>query len=146
MNQTVMLDSGPLVPISHADPSRHGEIKVWFDLLLARDIPVSIPAIVDFEVCRSLILAERSRSLARLDALQLQAALLPITNDDLRLAARLRATSRQHGRSDGDPKELNADVILATRAINFPHAVIATENIGHLAQFTEACPSSTIKY
>lgn len=145
MSQPVMLDSGPLGQISHADPSRHAEIKAWFDLLLARDIPVLIPAIVDFEVRRSLILAERSRSLARLDALQLQAALLPITNHDLRLAARLRALSRKQGRSVGDPKELNADVILAAQAINLPHAVIATENIGHLAQFVEARPWSTIK-
>ncbi len=145
MSYPVMLDSGPLGQISHADPSRHAEIKAWFDLLLARDIPVLIPAVVDFEVRRSLILAERSRSLARLDALQLQATLLPITNDDLRLAARLWATSRKQGRSVGDPRELNADVILAAQAINFPRAVIATENIGHLTQFTAARPWSAVK-
>src|SRR5882672_3105483 len=74
MSQPVILDSGPLGQISHADPSRNAEIKAWFDLLLARDIPVFIPAIVDFEVRRSLILAQRTRSLTRLDAIQVQAA------------------------------------------------------------------------
>lgn len=145
MSQPVILDSGPLGQISHADPSRHAEIKAWFDLLVIRDIAVFIPAIVDFEVRRSLILADRTRSLARLDDLQARATLLPITNADLRLAARLCATSRKQGQSVGDPKELNADVILAAQAMSVPQAVVATENIGHLGQFTEARPWATIK-
>lgn len=145
MSRSVILDSGPLGLISHADASRHVEIKAWFDLLIARDIAVFIPAIVDFEVRRSLLLAERSRSLARLDVLQIQATLLPVTNADLRLAARFWATSRRHGQSVGDPKELNADVILAAQAMGVPGAVVATENVGHLAQFVEARPWSTIK-
>ena len=145
MSQPVILDSGPLGQISHADPSRHAEIKAWFDLLVIRDHPVFIPAIVDFEVRRGLILAERTRSLARLDALQGRATLLPITNDDLRLAAGLWATSRRRGQSVGDPKELNADVILAAQAISMIDAVIATENVGHLGLFTEARPWATIK-
>jgi hypothetical protein len=45
----------------------------------------------------------------------------------------------------GDPGELNADVILAAQAMSVPNAVIATDNIGHLAQFTEARPWRTIK-
>lgn len=75
MSQTVLLDSGPLGQICHHDPSRHAEIKRWFDLLLAGGVAVFIPAIADFEVRRSLILAKRTRSLARLDALQARAEL-----------------------------------------------------------------------
>ena len=145
MSQPVILDSGPLGQISRADSLRHAEIKAWFDLLIARDVPVFIPAIADFEIRRSLILAERTRSLARLDALQVQAALLPITNPDLRLAARLWAMSRKQGKSVGDPKELNADVILAAQAISIPNAVIATGNVGHLALFAEARLWTSIK-
>lgn len=140
-----MLDSGPLGQIAHADPSRHAEIKAWFDLLLARDTPVFIPAIADFEVRRSLLLAQRTRSLARLDALQGQAALLPITNPELRLAARLWALARKQGRPVGDPRELNADVILAAQAMSIADAVIATDNVGHLAQFVEARPWASIE-
>jgi predicted nucleic acid-binding protein len=84
MSEPVILDSGPLGQISHADVSRHTEIKAWFDLLISRDVPVFIPAIVDFEIRRSLVLADRTRSLKRLDELQTQAELLPITNTDLR--------------------------------------------------------------
>jgi predicted nucleic acid-binding protein len=144
MNHPVILDSGPLGQISHADPSRHAEIKDWFDLLLARGIPVFISAIADFEVRRSLILAQRTRSLARLDALQNQAAFLPIANPELRLAARLWAMARKHGRPVGDPKELNADVILAAQAISIADAVIATDNVGHLGQFVDARPWRSI--
>ena len=145
MSQTVLLDSGPLGQICHADPSRHTEIKSWFDLLLAGGVAVFIPAIADFEVRRSLILAKRTRSLARLDALQTQAQLLAISPADLRLAARLWAMARERGRSVGDPKELNADVILAAQAVSMLNAVVATENVGHLALFTEARPWTSIK-
>ena len=44
----------------------------------------------------------------------------------------------------GDPRELNADVILAAQAIRLG-ATVATDNVGHLAQFVEARPWSTIK-
>ena len=145
MSQSVLLDSGPLGQICHPDPSRHTEIKAWFDLLLAQGIPVFIPAIADFEVRRSLILAKRARSLSRLDALQARAELLPITAADLRLAARLWAMARERGRSVGDPKELNADVILAAQAVSMIDAIVATENVGHLGLFTEARPWATIK-
>ena len=117
MNQVVILDSGPLGQISHHDPARHAEIKSWFNQVLARGVPIFIPAIVDFEVRRSLILAQSSRSLARLDELQTQAPCLPITRPDLRLAAHLWAMARKHGRPVGDPKELNADVILAAQSL-----------------------------
>lgn len=145
MIQAVILDSGPLGLICHADPARHTEIKTWFDQLLARGLPVFISAIADFEVRRGLILAKRSRSLARLDALQARAELLPISPAELRLAARLWAMARERGRSVGDPKELNADVILAAQAISMPDAVIATENVGHLDLFVDARTWSTIK-
>lgn len=145
MSQSVLLDSGPLGQICHSDPTRHSEIKAWFELLLARGISVYIPAITDFEVRRSLILAKRTRSLSRLDALQARAEFLAITPADLRLAARLWAMARERGRSVGDPKELNADVILAAQAVSMIDAVVATENVGHLGLFTEARPWATIK-
>ena len=139
-----MLDSGPLGQLSHADPSRHPEIKAWFDELLASDLSVVIPEIADFEVRRSLILEHRVRSLERLDQLAIDSGYLPITTECMRLAARLWAQSRRTGRSVGDPKELNADVILAAQATE-SGAIIATDNVGHLGQFVEARPWATIK-
>ena len=55
----------------------------------------------------------------------------------MRLAAQLWARSRKTGRSVGHPHELNADVILAAQALRLG-AVIATDNVGHLDQFTSA--------
>jgi predicted nucleic acid-binding protein len=62
----------------------------------------------------------------------------------MRQAAQLWAMSRRTGRSVGDARELNADVILAAQALR-PGCTIATDNIGHLAQFTDARPWSSIK-
>ncbi len=62
----------------------------------------------------------------------------------MRLAALYCARSRRSGRSVGDPRELNADVILAAQAFS-NQATVITDNIGHLAQFVEARPWSTIK-
>lgn len=144
MSQSVILDSGPLGQISHPDPTRHSEIKAWFDELLARGVSVFIPAIADFEVRRSLILAKRTRSLSRLDALQSRAVFMAISAAELRLAARLWAMARERGRSVGDPKELNADVILAAQAVSLVDAVVATDNVGHLGLFVEARPWRSI--
>lgn len=52
----------------------------------------------------------------------------------MRLAAQLWARARKTGRSVGDPKELNADVILAAQAMR-AEAIVITENAGHLGQF-----------
>ena len=71
------------------------------------------------------------------------ATYLPIRTDAMRLAARYWAQARRMGRSVGDPKELNADVILAAQA-SLAGAVIATDNVRHLAQFVEAQPWTAI--
>lgn len=140
----IALDSGPLGQLAHPNPHRYPELCLWFDSHRAAGTLFLIPEISDFEVRRNLILEERDRSLLRLDNLSSRARYVPINTNCMRLAARYWAQSRRTGRSVGDPKELNADVILASQAIQ-ANAIIATDNIGHLAQFVEACPWSTIK-
>jgi predicted nucleic acid-binding protein len=113
------------------------EIREWFAALRDSKTVFFIPEIADYEVRRSFILENLNGSLASLDGLASLASYAPITTEDMRLAAMLWAQSRKTGRSIGDPKELNADVILAAQAIRLG-AVIATDNIGHLDQFTPA--------
>ena len=132
-----MLDSGPLGRLTHADYSRNREHREWLASLLDHDVAVFLPEIADYEVRRSLILESLTGSLANLDALPSLINYVPITTADMHKAAELWAKSRKTGRSVGDPKELNADVILAAQAIRLG-AVIATDNVGHLDQFTRA--------
>jgi predicted nucleic acid-binding protein len=144
MTKAVVLDSGPLGRLTHADYSRNQDIRAWLSSLLDREVVVFLPEIADYEIRRNLIVENLKGSLANLDDLPNLITYLPITTADMRLAAELWAKSRKTGRSIGDPKELNADVILAAQAIRHG-ATIATDNIGHLDQFTEARPWASIK-
>ncbi len=132
-----MLDSGPLGRLVHADYKRNPEIRAWLSRLLDGGRVIYLPEMADFEVRRNLILENLRGSLANLDDLANVVTYLPIVTADMRLAAELWAKARKAGRSVGDPRELNADVILAAQAIR-ASAVIATENLGHLGQFTTA--------
>ena len=144
MSKPIILDSGPLGRLTHADYSRNRDVRAWLSNLLDRDVLVFLPEIADFEIRRNLILENLTGSLANLDDLPSLITYLPIMTADMRLAAELWAKSRRSGRSVGDPKELNADVILAAQAIRHG-ATIATDNIGHLGQFAEARLWATIK-
>ena len=139
-----MLDSGPLGRLTHADYSRNREYRAWLAALLDHNIAVFLPEIADYEVRRNLIVENLTGSLANLEALPSLINYVPIATADMHQAAELWATSRKTGRSVGDPRELNAGVIIAAQAIRLG-ATIATDNVGHLAQFVEARPWSTIK-
>lgn len=132
-----MLDAGPLGRLAHSNPARNVEIRQWFAALLNADVKVFIPEIADYEVRRSFVLENLTGSLASLDGLASLVPYVPIVTADMRQAAKLWAQSRKAGRSVGDPRELNADVNLAAQAMRLG-ATIATDNIGHLAQFTPA--------
>jgi predicted nucleic acid-binding protein len=54
-------------------------------------------------------------------------------------AAELWAQARSRGTPTADPKGIDADVILTAQALSVG-ATVATENVGHLAQFVEARP------
>ena len=67
----------------------------------------------------------------------------PLTTGAMREAAQLWAQARNAGRPTDDPKELDGDAILAAQAR--VHAresgdavVVATLNVGHLADFVDA--------
>jgi predicted nucleic acid-binding protein len=142
--KAVMLDSGPLGRLSHANYTRNREIREWVSMLLDADVAVFLPEIADYEIRRNLIVENLTGSLANLDALPSLLTYVPITTADMRQAAHLWAQSRKVGRSVGDARELNADVILAAQALRLG-CTIATDNVGHLAQFTDARPWSAIK-
>ncbi|MGH2410244.1 MAG: nuclease [Chloroflexota bacterium] len=103
-----------------------------------------VPAIADYEVRRELERAGKTAGLATLDAWNSAAPerYLPLSDSALRLGARLWARARNTGTMTADPKELDADVLIAAQALDMGLAladfIVATVNVGHLALFVPA--------
>jgi predicted nucleic acid-binding protein len=139
----VLLDSRPLGRLSYprATPANDA-ITRWLDDLLAHGIQVLVPEVADYEVRRELMRTNSTQAIARLDALATTAGYLPLTTATMRQAAAFWAQARQRGRPTADPHALDGDVILAAQAVTLDAGgdtvVIATTNVGHLAQFADA--------
>jgi predicted nucleic acid-binding protein len=141
MTRAVLLDSAPLGLLS-APPSRRDAqaCSRWLAVLIAAGVRVIVPEITDYEVRRELLRAGKNASVRRLDALAQATEYLPITTAAMRRAAELWAQARQQGRPTAGDNTIDADMILAARALtlNAPAVVIATTNIGHLSHFVAA--------
>jgi predicted nucleic acid-binding protein len=135
MSKPVMLDSGPLGRVAHHQPPP--AITAWLRSLLVAKRDVIIPEISDYEIRRSLILHGRVKSLAVLDGFKHSLTYQPITTNVMLRAAALWADARSRGKATADPKELDADVILAAMTME-AGAIIATENVGHLSRYATA--------
>ena len=135
MAKAVILDAGPLGMIAH--PRATPEIARWLERLLHSGAIVVLPEIADYEVRRSFLLEELTKSLERLDQLKSKLTYLPLNTKAMLRAAELWAEARNRGRPTADPKELDGDVILAAQAEQ-AGAIVATENLGHLSLFVEA--------
>ena len=139
----VLLDAGPLGMITNPKSSPENEAcKNWLAALAYRGAEIVIPEIVDYEVRRELIRADKQRGLARLDALKGILRYAPITTQAMLQAAEFWAAARKVGRQSADDTSLDADVILASQAETLlregDEAVIATTNVRHLSLFATA--------
>jgi predicted nucleic acid-binding protein len=135
----IALDATPLSLLCHPDPRIPvvAEINLWLEARLLAGAVVYVPEITDYEVRRELIRAGKRKSVRKLDALIRQAAYLPLDTATMRRAAELWAQARNRGMPTAPPEALDADVILAAQAEK-AGAVVATENVGHLARFVTA--------
>jgi predicted nucleic acid-binding protein len=145
VSRVVVLDTGPLGLITNPKKSPETIAATrWAVQIMAVGHRLIVPAIADFEVRRELVRLGRVRAAAQLDAFNAAwpDRFLPLSNSALRLAATLWARARNAGTPTADPKELDADVIIAAQALDMgvPAAdlVIATMNVGHLSQFVSA--------
>lgn len=127
-----MLDSGVLGRVAHPKPSP--EVTAWVDRVEAARFHLIIPEIADYEVRRNYHLHGMVKSLGILDLLITRLECVPINTSIMCRAARLWAEARLRGRPTADAKRLDADVILASQAIE-ASATVATDNVGHLSQF-----------
>jgi predicted nucleic acid-binding protein len=145
LTDRIALDTHPLSLLCHPDPRQPvvAEISEWLERHLAAGATVYIPEIADYEVRRELIRAKKQKSVRRLDALQSTLTYLPLDTGTMRRAAELWAVARQQGTPTADPREIDADVVLAAQAEK-AGATVATENVGHLALFVEAMPWRSI--
>ncbi|WP_333322996.1 nucleic acid-binding protein [Microcoleus sp. AT9b-C3] len=118
------------------------ECQLWLDSLLQNGEMVILPEIADYEVRRELIRAGKERGIRKLDLFKNVLTYRPLTTEVMLLAAQLWADSRMRGRPTAEPNSLDGDVILAAQAIleasEGNDVVIATTNVGHWSQFTDA--------
>lgn len=141
MSKVVLLDAGPLGLLC-APPNRANVATCarWLAGLITAGVRVVVPEIADYEVRRELLRANKSTSVARLDALAAATEYLPLTTLAMRRAAELWAVARQTGQPTAGDNTIDADVILIGQAetLGVPNAVIATTNVGHLSRFFPA--------
>lgn len=141
MSRVILLDSGPLGLITNPRLSSESlDCTRWFQSLVVAGVRVVIPEIVDYEVRRELLRANKLRGLRRLDEFVDQAEYLPITTLAMRQAAVFWAEARQQGQPTAGDKTIDADVILAAQAFTLVdgEVTIATTNVGHLSRFVPA--------
>jgi predicted nucleic acid-binding protein len=143
MTTIILLDSTPVGLITNPKATPQAiKCQQWLVSLLDRQYYVVLPEIIDYEVRRELLRANKLNSIRRLDALKSELAYLPITTEVMLKAAEMWAEVRQQGKPTADNQALDGDVILAAQALllarqEFSYA-IATSNTKHLLLFAEA--------
>ena len=139
MSNPIVLDASPLALLCHPNTQLQvvREINLWLEDRVTAGSAVHVAEIAAYEVRRELLRAGKLRSIRKLDLLLAQLVYLPLDTAHMRRAAELWAHARQHGLPTAPPEALDADVILAAQAERVG-AVVATENVGHLARFVPA--------
>lgn len=141
----VVLDTGVLGMVSNPRGKPAAlRCRQWVKDLAAAGVRVVVPAIADYEVRRELIRDGATTGLDRLDRVKATLEFAPITEDVMDRAAELWARSRNAGTPTGPDAALDGDAILAATALLAAGpgdlVVVATDNVGHLAQFVDARP------
>lgn len=144
MSEIVVLDSNVLGLVSTPKLSAEAmACKDWLGGLLQRGATIAIAEIVDYELRRELIRANKLRGLRTLDAFKSRFLYVPITTEMMLLAAQIWAQARQRGMPIADRGSLDADAILAAQSLVAAEQLrleltIATTNVRHLAHLAPA--------
>ncbi|MDJ1183259.1 type II toxin-antitoxin system VapC family toxin [Roseofilum casamattae] len=143
MAEFIILDSAPVGLITNPKATPIAlRCQQWLLGLIDRDYEVVLPEIVDYEVRRELLRANKVNGLARLDRLRSELVYLPITSEVMLKAAQLWAEARHKGKPTADNKALDGDVILAAQALSLEddghEVLVATSNVKHLSLFVKA--------
>jgi predicted nucleic acid-binding protein len=145
LTDRIVLDSSPLSLLCQRSTARGvPEIRAWLTSQTSVGKEVYVAEIADYEVRRELLRAGKAISIRRLERLIAELRYLPINTTTMRRAAEFWAQARNLGTPTAPPEALDADVILAAQAESVG-AMVATENVGHLARFVTAKPWRDIK-
>lgn len=137
VGRVIVLDSGPLGLITNPNPSPQNlACATWLKTILNGGARVVVPEIVDYEIRRELLRANKQRGLRTLDAICRTLDYCCLSSQSMRLAAQLWADARQIGQPTANDDTIDIDVILAAQALCLGvEFVIATTNVKHLQQF-----------
>jgi len=98
MSQIIFLDSTPVGLITNPKAIPLAlQCQQWLDIL-ARNINVVLSEIIDYEVRRELLRANKLSSIRKLDLLKSELTYLPITTEVMLKAAELWARARNAGK------------------------------------------------
>jgi predicted nucleic acid-binding protein len=143
MTKIILLDSTPVGLITNPKSTSLAiECQQWLQSLFNREYHVILPEIIDYEIRRELLRANRLKGIRRLNLLKSELIYLPITTEVMLKAAELWAQVRQQGKPTADNKALDGDVILAAQATligSDEHpSIVAMSNAKHLSLFVDA--------
>lgn len=123
---------------------------VWLDKVFGQNVRIVVPEIIDYELRRELLRANKTAGLRRLSGLLEAVEYLPLSTAAMRLAAELWAQTRQRGRPTAVDAALDIDMILAAQARLIQDrdttAVVATANVRHLSPFIMASEWQDIRF
>lgn len=145
---TIFLDSSPLSLLTHPRQTATAlACNQWLEGILDAGWKVLVPEIIDYELRREFIRVNRTKSIRRLDFLNLRLGYLPITTEAMRHAAELWATTRNTGQPTAPDNTIDVDIILAAqvRTSGYNEVIVATTNVGHLSRYINAAEWSDIQ-
>lgn len=110
MKKSIFLDSGVIGLITNPNLSAEAiSCAKWLLSHINKGNQIIIPEIVDYEVRRELLRANKVKGLARLDELIDSLEYLPINTEAMRQAAVFWAEARQKGQPTASDKTIDAD-------------------------------------
>lgn len=151
MNQTILLDAGPIGIVTNPKASPENlDCNKWLEAILRKGYRVFVPEIADYEIRRELLRANKLEGIKRLDQLIRAIGYIPLSTETMLKAAEFWAKLRKDGQPTADDKALDGDVILAAQAVTIidytkSSVLIATTNVGHLSRLTPAYEWREIK-
>ena len=118
MTKIILLDSTPVGLITNPKANFLAkECQEWFKTLFKRGYDVILSEIVDYEIRRELLRANKLSGIRKLNQLKSELIYLPITTEVMLKAAELWAEVRKKGKPTADNKALDGDVILTAQAV-----------------------------
>ncbi|NER99842.1 MAG: type II toxin-antitoxin system VapC family toxin, partial [Symploca sp. SIO1B1] len=98
MSQVIVLDSAPVGLITNPKASDlSAKCQEWFSNLFDRGYDVVLPEIIDYEIRRELLRANKISGIKKLNRLKAEIIYLPITTEVMLKAAELWAEVRKQG-------------------------------------------------